>query len=332
MIIMILLLVLLVLLVQIGSVKSDTIKLRSYDIHNSITVSGLSSGAFFAVQMHVSFSGLVNGSAVFAGGPFYCAESTLEYAEEKCMSTALGLPQVQKLVDLTISDYTLGYIDNPNNLKDDKIYLFSGKLDTVVDPKVVKSLQNYYDAFIHSSNIVADYNVEAEHCMPTLNYGEDCSTLSSPYIGNCNFDGAGKALQVLLGPGLTRGQANSSNLYAFDQTPYFEGSSSSIGDVGYIYIPSSCETKQCYLHISFHGCEQNLELIGNQYAVNSGYNDWAESNGIIVLYPYVQTSNPNPYNPNGCWDWWGYADNIMYGVKAGVQMSFVKKLIDTIKG
>lgn len=34
---------------------------------SDITVSGLSSGGFMAVQLHVSLSSLINGSAVFAG-------------------------------------------------------------------------------------------------------------------------------------------------------------------------------------------------------------------------------------------------------------------------
>lgn len=37
-----------------------------------VSVSGLSSGAFFAVQMHVAYSGTFMGAGVFAGGPFYC--------------------------------------------------------------------------------------------------------------------------------------------------------------------------------------------------------------------------------------------------------------------
>lgn len=277
---------LLSLLCLVIDVSSSNIKLKKYDIYDAITVSGLSSGAYFAVQFHISFSSIINGSAVFAGGPFYCAESTIEYAETKCMSTTLGLPQTQKLVDLTITDATLNYIDNPINLKDDNVYLFSGKLDTVVDQNVVKSLQKYYEAFVHNGNIVADYNVAAEHCIPTLNYGESCGTLSSPYIGNCNFDGAGQALKVLIPSLGSKGISQANNLYSFDQTPYFFGSLTSINDVGYIYIPSSCEHQKCHLHISFHGCEQNIELIGNEYAVHSGFNDWAESNNIIVLYPY----------------------------------------------
>src|SRR3954469_23365352 len=37
-----------------------------------ITVSGISSGAFFAHQFHIAFSSLVKGAGIVAGGPFGC--------------------------------------------------------------------------------------------------------------------------------------------------------------------------------------------------------------------------------------------------------------------
>ena len=40
--------------------------LKQYNIKD-ITVSGVSSGGYMAVQMHVAFSSIINGSAVFAG-------------------------------------------------------------------------------------------------------------------------------------------------------------------------------------------------------------------------------------------------------------------------
>ena len=134
--------------------------------------------------------------------PFYCAESNVELAQYKCMETKLGTPDTLKLIDLTKTDSTLGYIDNPDNLKNDKIYLFSGKGDSVVSQTVMKSLEMYYNSFVNNNNndnIMIDYNTNAEHCMPTINYkdGEDCDILSSPYIGKCGYDGAGKALQHL---------------------------------------------------------------------------------------------------------------------------------------
>lgn len=45
-----------------------------------------------------------------------------------------------------------------SNLKDDKVFLFSGEKDTVVKQAVVKELQTYYSHFLHASNIVADYH------------------------------------------------------------------------------------------------------------------------------------------------------------------------------
>ena len=56
----------------------------------------------------------------------------------------------------------------------------------------------------------------------------------------------------------------------------------------------------------------------------SGYNEWAETNNIIVLYPYVKPL-PN-INPNGCWDWWGYT-NEYYATKNGEQIRFIYNII-----
>lgn len=37
------------------------------------TVSGISSGAYMAVQMHFAYSQFIKGAGVFAGGPYLCA-------------------------------------------------------------------------------------------------------------------------------------------------------------------------------------------------------------------------------------------------------------------
>jgi chitodextrinase len=62
------------------------------------------------------------------------------------------------------------------------------------------------------------------------------------------------------------------------------------------------------------------------YVRNTGYNKWADTNNIIMLYPQATASGPNP---NGCWDWWGY-DDANYAVKAGRQMAAVKAMVDRI--
>ncbi len=58
---------------------------QAYKYSGSTTVSGLSAGGFFAVQMHVAFSRSINGSAIFAGGPYFCSNGVLETALTACM-------------------------------------------------------------------------------------------------------------------------------------------------------------------------------------------------------------------------------------------------------
>ncbi len=40
--------------------------------------------------------------------------------------------------------------------------------------------------------------------------------------------------------------------------------------------------------------------MSDTFAVHAGYNDVAEANNIIVLYPQAINST---LNPKGCWDW-----------------------------
>ena len=48
-------------------------------------MSGISSGAFFAVQMLVAYSSKIAGLGIIAGGPFYCANDNVEIALNACM-------------------------------------------------------------------------------------------------------------------------------------------------------------------------------------------------------------------------------------------------------
>ena len=46
------------------------------------------------------------------------------------------------------------------------------------------------------------------------------------------------------------------------------------------------------------------EKLGDEYAQNAGYLATAEANNIIVVFPQIKS---NPYNPYGCWDFYGYS-------------------------
>ncbi len=250
------------------------------------------------------------------------------------MKTYDGLPDIPLLVTFTRNEALLLHIDSPSNMKDDRVYLFSGADDSVVSPDVMHSLHTYYNNFIPASNIVANFNVAAEHCIPTLNFGEQCGTLGSPYIGKCNFDGAGAAFQALydnLKPPTT---AVAANFKEFSQEKYIPNfwQGTSLSDSGYIYVPTACANGEtCHLHFAFHGCLQNQALIGDEWATKTNYNEWAEANNIIVVYPYAKKSTALPTNPNGCWDWWGYT-NGDYGLKYGIQMEFFHNIYKAVTG
>jgi len=109
-------------------------------------------------------------------------------------------------------------------------------------------------------------------------------------------------------------------------------SSSSIGfdKIGYMYVPSGCSSgKKCSIHVALHGCKQGKSFVGNVFALKSGYNEVAELNNIVVIYPQVVQST-FPSNPNGCFDWWGYGST-NYANKLGPQMVGIKKMINTVR-
>src|SRR5690242_11320593 len=61
---------------MVANMDSKVVQLGAYKVkrgHSS--VSGLSSGAFMAVQLHLAYSSSFAGAGIVAGGPFRCAES-----------------------------------------------------------------------------------------------------------------------------------------------------------------------------------------------------------------------------------------------------------------
>ena len=68
------------------------------------TVSGVSSGAFMAIQNHVAYNKDVVGVAAIAGGPFFCAQAKLEIALHACMVEPEFI-SVEELVAVTYSTY-----------------------------------------------------------------------------------------------------------------------------------------------------------------------------------------------------------------------------------
>jgi hypothetical protein len=102
---------------------------------------------------------------------------------------------------------------------------------------------------------------------------------------------------------------------------------------GYLYLPPGCDGNNgqgCRLHVVFHGCLQDAGSIGDTYLRHAGYNAWADSNRIVLLYPQAAPIYPLT-NPNACWDWFNY-DDARYAQKTGHQMAAVKHMVDRLTG
>jgi hypothetical protein len=196
----------------------------------------------------------------------------------------------------------------------------------------------YYQHYLPKSSIKYINTYQAEHAWITDTYGNACDFLGFPYINNCNLDAAGDLLQFIYNGAMSpRTQLNSSNLQQFDQTGYTPAGvpvkTLSLSEVGFIYVPTACQdrTTECKLHVFFHGCGQGVGDAGDTVAMNTGLNQWAEANNIIVLYPQAVRSQVVPYNPYGCWDWWGYTTPA-YASKLGPQIVTVRNMIDALTG
>ena len=301
-------------------------QLPSLSIDQSeISVSGLSSGGFMAVQVHVAHSATFKrGAGIVAGGPFYCSDGSLVNAIGRCMAHSSDIP-IQPLVNITKDWAASNLIDSINNLKTSKVYLFSGAADKTVKPEVMNDLQTYYQSFVPTGNTIFKNTVVSGHAMITDDFGGNCATTASPFINNCNFDLAGDMLKYLYGHLNTRNNGTlSGSLIEFDQTAFVSGHG--MDTKGWVFVPQGCAAGKtaCKLHVVFHGCKQNTAKLGQQFVRNAGYNRWADTNNIVVLYP--QTSSAAP---NGCWDWWGY-DSGNYAKKSGPQMMGIKAMVDGI--
>lgn len=310
-------------------------KLPSFNVDTTQTsTSGISSGGFMAVQVGYAFSQNIIGVGVVAGGPYICAQGSMATATTSCMSMPMGI-NLEILNQKARSLESSSQIDSLSNIKNQKIYIYSGTQDTVVKKGVVEKAQQQYADF-GAQNIVTEYSIASAHAWITNNYGNSCGNFGSPYINNCGYNQAEKILTAIYGqlnPGV---EMVSANLMQFDQTGYKVGS---MDKVGYIYVPTKCKFgSTCKIHVAFHGCNMGQSKIGDAFVRHSGLNEIAESNNFIILYPQAMASQLEPSNPQGCWDWWGYDDGVLpiptfkYVTKQGKQMAQIQNMLNDLAG
>jgi poly(3-hydroxybutyrate) depolymerase len=315
----------------------------------ALSVSGLSSGGYMAEQFAVAHSSTVQGVAVMAAGPYGCARGSVYNAMTKCscpsehsvMLDTLSLfpgagcfvfsPQVMSTLSQMAIEGNAADIDPPEHLAMQRVWLLAGGQDPVVHADIVESVKAVRSALGARDDTLRHVVLpDAGHGMPTPTASQRCERTASPYLNQCQVDAAGELLKWLYQPpegavdtGWVRGQARAGALHQFRQTPYLRGlGHTGLDSTGWVYVPADCTAPgaNCRVHVAFHGCQQGQAFrregqarpYGQRFVKGAGYNDWAEPNRLIVLYPQVrpldtgQPTEPYRFNPKGCWDFWGY--------------------------
>ena len=304
------------------------------------SASGLSAGAYMAGQLQVAHSNQTVGAALVAGGPYGCAETGSEgplpaaarnttQALEGCMSDKLrseGIPNVIALAERAKALAKDGKIDPLEGMKSDKVYLFSGGADQIVAPSIVQAAKDFYiQSGVAEDNIKFDTRKDAGHAFLTTDAGTTCGVSAPPFVSDCDYDQAGAILSWLYRDLKTPTEKPAGKFIRFDQSQFTEDGAADLSKEGVVYVPPSCSKEgNCRLHIALHGCEQNINTIGMTFVEGSGFARWADTNGLVILFPQVSAS---VLNPKGCWDWWGYTGND-YLTKDAPQIAAIWKMVE----
>lgn len=306
------------------------------------SVSGLSSGAFMAVQLHLAHASMFAGAGIVAGGPYRCAQSyrqaaplagdaAVQNALFVCMNPLIpgAGPDVQRLLRWARDAAAAGDIDPLQHLADDRVYVFTGRSDAVVAPSTVEATRDFYVGLgVPQAQLQFVGHVDAGHALLTTNLEDNPLPANQPpYLNRAPGDRP-QSWDILdhIHPGSRPAAARAGGrLLRFDQREFFGGETrASMSAYGYAYLPQRVlDGEPARIHVALHGCKQgaaytdfvagradraNNPPYGLRYVTSTGYNEWADANDLIVLYPQAEgIDDGHTQNPEGCWDWWGYS-------------------------
>ena len=190
-------------------------------------------------------------------------------------------------------------IDDVAHLRATRAYTFCGTNDQDHFGATVAA-RDFYAQFADSTtNVLFNFTVPSGHCWPqdggfAVPCGAKSKIVSAWPLQDCHYDGPGAMLQHFYGPLQPPSHEMAPHaLHLFDQAP-FDGNNTSggrgevgLGSAGLVYVPTSCAsgTRKCALHVFMHGCH-NPFVMEYPEARSLSTNRWAETNGIVVLWPH----------------------------------------------
>src|SRR3954454_20750144 len=220
---------------SLGSTARAADRLGSLPIDPAqISVSGISSGAFMANQLHVAHSASLMGAGLVAGGLYGCAVfDATEVGVQPLVSLALGpcmtapslLQPATIYADRMRQFAALGWIDPVENLGRSRLYAFTGRADAVVNPETVRRAVAVY-GLLGLPTVATSFSntaVNAGHSWVTQAYGVPCADNKSPYINDCHYDQARFLLETIYGPLAPAAARPTGRFVAFDQKEFTPG-------------------------------------------------------------------------------------------------------------
>ena len=296
------------------SAAQDIENLSSYNIDKTqTTISGFSSGAMLSMQMHVAMSKDIKGAGMFAPYPYGCTQGLGSLIEQCSNGTLIDLDVLEaQAEELEDEDR----IDSLENIQNSKVYVQGSASDDVIFLEASQKTAELYERF--GADIKTEFALDTGHMLPT--------------VDAINYNGAQIVLEHLLGDLKDGVDAKAENFHYIDQSDFF-ADGTSMDDIAVVYVPSTCAAGDgCILHIHLHPCGGGIQWQGTTYFTTSGFNEVAEANNIIVLYPQVVSQSPE--NPLACYDMWGYNSDsdepLNYITKEGKQIKGIWKMVKRI--
>lgn len=352
---------------QARAAPTEAITPEPISQHN-ITVSGQSAGASQAIQHLFAFSASVEGAAILAGSPYGCGNLPLKRMDE-CYGYAPygygdpdGMESQKQMVAYVRQHYKAGRIDDPANLWETPVLLFSGANDYEVYTKVMRSVKTQLSAFVSPKKIKAVFDTKAGHVW-SVDHGHcGCGVCHYGYgdnygygygadavhgkqhgkhccdVNNCEYDLSGDMLKMFYGPLKPRVKAQP-RLHWVQQEPYVPRPANAttaekdaavkhslVARWAILYVPEACKGRvhACRVHVNYHGCQANRWQDRLIWVKNININEYAEANDIIVVYPQEKGDK---MTGKGCWNWISKKDDRNFDTKQSKQLRMVMNMV-----
>lgn len=303
---------------------------------DNASVIGVSSGGYMANQMAVAWPERFAGLGVVSAGPWGCAQGSLSLALTQCMLTTKGQIDLDAIDERYQSYLERDLVGTPQQLSTLRVYTWHGGADSVVAPSVGQSLTQQLNSWLADpeQQLQAIVDDAAAHGWPVGNSQNvataDCTDGGGNHLLDCDRPVGEQALDWIHGPVSDDGAEHTGHLVRFDQSGF---DARGMADVGYLFIPQSCESGGCPVTVALHGCEMSASDGNESFVRHSGLNQRAADEGRLVLYPQAE---PSMANPKGCWDWWGFTESSwqldpLHDSRQGRQTGALMQMLDQLQ-